>query len=263
MPPGMFRLLRDPYWHVRNLYLVIVRKVIQQTYDADNVCINVGGGLHVRKGWKVLDYSSGAYPYSGHGLDFNVNLQTVDRKTNPLPIKSGSVRCLLSSHCLEHVTIDRVQECFYEFHRILTTNGVFRLVVPDVDLAFMAWEKKDAAFFGLSGVSRGALDLAMLKYFSNSASKNYHRETVAGDLARLGRDDFLQKYETRKISPDHDFSQHVTWFNWTRIKNLACSAGFADNNVSRSAFGQSEFPMLRDDMDNRNVPLSIFVEMVK
>ena len=123
VPSGIFGLCGHLYWSLRNIFFSIARKILQYSYDTNNICVDIGGGLSPKRGWKVLDYGSNAYPHGKSMLDYNFDLQSTNRVSGPLPIETNSVNFLFSSHCLEHITISAVRECFYEFYRILKKGG--------------------------------------------------------------------------------------------------------------------------------------------
>lgn len=50
----------------------------------------------------------------------------------PLPVASGSMDVVYSSHFIEHVPRDRVRALLRECHRVLKPGGLLRLVVPDL-----------------------------------------------------------------------------------------------------------------------------------
>lgn len=53
-----------------------------------------------------------------------------------LPISDNSVELLYCSHVLEHLSLSEFRTALQNCHRVLRPNGIFRLVVPDLE--FMA-----------------------------------------------------------------------------------------------------------------------------
>lgn len=49
-----------------------------------------------------------------------------------LPFRSGTVECVYASHVLEHLYDDEARKLLTECYRILESQGVIRLVVPDL-----------------------------------------------------------------------------------------------------------------------------------
>src|SRR5215470_9689688 len=52
-----------------------------------------------------------------------------------LPIESGSCSGVYASHVLEHLSRNDIDAALAETYRILKPGGIFRLVVPDLELA--------------------------------------------------------------------------------------------------------------------------------
>ena len=48
------------------------------------------------------------------------------------PFKDNTVDVIYASHCLEHFTKDQGMQFLRECHRVLKTNGILRVVVPDL-----------------------------------------------------------------------------------------------------------------------------------
>ena len=51
-----------------------------------------------------------------------------------LPEENGSVDNLYCSHVLEHLSLDDFRKALRESHRVLKPGGVFRLVMPDLEV---------------------------------------------------------------------------------------------------------------------------------
>lgn len=68
-------------------------------------------------------------------LDYSPSSPSVTRANllAPLPLKSGSVELVYSSHFLEHIPKPDVQSFLGECHRVLQPGGVLRLVLPDLE----------------------------------------------------------------------------------------------------------------------------------
>ena len=48
---------------------------------------------------------------------------------------------------MEHLTISQVEYIFREVHRILMPGGIFRILVPNIELYFDKYDSKDLSFF--------------------------------------------------------------------------------------------------------------------
>lgn len=79
---------------------LIIPKLYYKTFNKKNdLKVNIGGGLFVRKGWKVLDYHTSWYDYSNIFIDYNFDLCT----NKQMPFKDNSVDYFYSSHTFEHI----------------------------------------------------------------------------------------------------------------------------------------------------------------
>jgi predicted SAM-dependent methyltransferase len=64
-----------------------------------------------------------------------------------LPIDADSMDYIVSIHALEEVPIPALQLALVELRRILKTNGVLRLVLPDFDRGLQAYLAKESSYF--------------------------------------------------------------------------------------------------------------------
>ena len=65
----------------------------------------------------------------------------------PLPFENERFEAIYTSHCMEHLTISQVEYIFREVHRILMPGGIFRILVPNIELYFDKYDSKDLSFF--------------------------------------------------------------------------------------------------------------------
>ena len=59
---------------------------------------------------------------------------------------------------MEHLTQDATNVVFAETKRVLKNNGVFRISVPDADLAYNALKNNDVSFFDTFQASEKSLN---------------------------------------------------------------------------------------------------------
>jgi len=105
--------------------------------------LNLGCGEQTPRQWINVDYSLGAriskLPLFGL---INKNLRLFDINWNPdivlhdlrkeFPWEDQEVDVIYSSHTLEHLSREEGLHFLRECHRVLKTNGVIRIVVPDL-----------------------------------------------------------------------------------------------------------------------------------
>lgn len=97
----------------------------------------------------------------GGGPFFNfsswLNLESVPSPSNPIPtqlthettipLETGSVRTVFSSHCFEHLDDETVARCLCEANRVLDTEGLLVIKLPNFDAALNAWQNNDLSYF--------------------------------------------------------------------------------------------------------------------
>ncbi len=60
-----------------------------------------------------------------------------------LPIDDNTAEIILSQYSIEHVTNDAAEFFFKESYRALKPKGVFRVVVPNIELDMRAYKNND------------------------------------------------------------------------------------------------------------------------
>jgi len=117
--------------------------------------LNIGCGPKAVKGWINLDKSWKVYltrfPVLKVPLRFLATLRLINRLTpseelpaelgirrhdvaRGLPFKDNEVDCIYSSHMLEHLSRSKANFVLEECYRVLKSDGILRLVVPDLHL---------------------------------------------------------------------------------------------------------------------------------
>jgi predicted SAM-dependent methyltransferase len=129
---------------------MVEKKTIDHIHGAppEHLRINLGSGLNTARGWVNVDKSFGPWltrhPFIKRGLR-RMTLLSEDQfearwpaevlhlnVTKGLPWPDGSVEAIYSSHMLEHLDQAKAQQLLQECHRVLTTGGIIRIVVPDL-----------------------------------------------------------------------------------------------------------------------------------
>jgi predicted SAM-dependent methyltransferase len=105
-----------------------------------NLKINIGSGLSGVDGWYNIDNSPtillSRLPLGRKLFKTPVWPRDVHRHDvkKGLPFPDGSASYIYSSHAFEHFTYDESLTVAKECFRVLRTNGVLRIVVPDLRL---------------------------------------------------------------------------------------------------------------------------------
>lgn len=231
--------------------------------------------------WTVINHPS--MHYGKDYMDIKWDLLTED----PLPIEDDQAKIIFSRYTLEHVTDKAVTHLFREAFRALGSGGFIRIIVPDIDIFYMAYlarmpdlyyrPNQDHEEFPndkfLSNPNRASFEQRFLWTFASNASE-LHPD---GASTRISDKEFQKvfgelKYEealdycTAKCSLDVQKrypENHINWFNANKLGKMLGDAGFGE--VYRSGFGQSLCPILRDVnlFEARRPEIGLYVEAKK
>jgi len=83
--------------------------------------INLGCGAKFNERWVNVDFTSTGKDAIAHNL------------TQGIPFKDNSFKVAYHSHVLEHFTKEGAEKFIAECYRILQTNGVLRVAIPDLE----------------------------------------------------------------------------------------------------------------------------------
>ena len=102
--------------------------------------INLGAGPYWHKdGWHVLDHKLKS-PQPGK----------VNGDISKINLSSKSCDVAFTSHVIEHIPHLKIQKVFTEINRVLKTNGVLRILVPDMEKFAKAYADKNKSFFKIA-----------------------------------------------------------------------------------------------------------------
>ncbi|NQW41857.1 MAG: methyltransferase domain-containing protein [Bacteroidetes bacterium] len=237
------------------------RQQIINHYNDNFKCLNIGGGNFLKENWRVLDYISPQYLYNKDFIDYNINLLELKQ----WPIQDNSFNYIYSSHCLEHLTNEAGLNTFMEAYRILKPKGVFRLTLPDIDTAYNAYKNNDLNFFieNVNAKDASSLLSYFLDFFTNIASSKIDKSLFVNDFRTLTQEDFLSKYIPKIIDlSTHDFSKHINWFNFDKIKMFGNQSGFKEIILSKRGESVSE-EMRTPQFDHKPGNYCIYVDLIK
>ncbi|HMT27667.1 MAG TPA: methyltransferase domain-containing protein, partial [Bacteroidia bacterium] len=106
---------------------------------------NIGAGEFAHPFWTNVDNGNDFYTeingISKHGISHDL----FDHK--PLPIEDNSAEVVYTSHTMEHIDDASVSFLFRDAYRILKKGGVIRVVVPNIELSYAAWQRGDRKYF--------------------------------------------------------------------------------------------------------------------
>jgi len=240
------------------------------------VYYNIGAGSFRHKDWINIDHSSDWYSgVQGEMIEWNL------LELSPIKIISNSADLLYSSHVIEHVTDEAVQNLCNEMYRVLKPNSVARIQAPNVDIFYNNFKKNNITSWlanknpSMSKIPLGNVSpaQAFVWAFASNAT-NIHRD---GANKRL-TDDMINKaffekdyvdalnYCTSFVSLEKQKKypgNHMNWWNPTKIISMLEEVGFSE--VYESHFGESKAIEMRDTkyFDFGHKGISFYVEARK
>lgn len=197
------------------------KKFIEDAIAKNDLRLNLGSGKTTIEGWLNLDMAIGA------------RILTMKLPGGLKKFKDNSVRCIYTSHFLEHIEYPNtalaiVKEC----HRILIPGGTLRIIVPGIEKIIQAYSENDQAFFAIQ--------------------KEMHPSWCNSKLDHL-------MYALQQGG------EHKYGYDFETMKALLTQAGF--NQIIESDHNQSHEEILRIDYrtrtDNHGRYLSLYVDAVK
>src|SRR5215207_2380550 len=123
------------------------RQTYHEVYTKDSIgkrrFYNIGSGSFYHPYWTNLDYVSDWYK----GIQVNVvHIDLMEK--GPLPIEPGTAEVIYTSHTIEHIKDDAVQNLFNESFKALKKGGFIRVTTgPDADTDFEALKRGDSHWF--------------------------------------------------------------------------------------------------------------------
>ncbi len=274
-----FRLLPDPMLNFLKkirvlssdfvvLYAIPRKKRIKimEAYNEDVFYLNIGAGLeHQKKHWRILEFCSDpirtiGYRYPPELIDYDVDLMQL--KSWDIPNNKADL--IYTSNCLEHLSSEAAMVVFKEAYRIMKRGGVFRVLLPNIDLAYNAYLRNDLEFFTYNRpVTEQSIETHFVQYFTSFKLEECDIQKFKKDFSILDKESFLDKYVNKK-SHEHDYHKHQSWNNFNKIKRIALEAGFKKKSIILSSYKQSICPEMRTkEFDNSTPQWSLYVEVIK
>jgi predicted SAM-dependent methyltransferase len=175
----------------------------------------------------------------GRGLQCWVNIE-IDRHRDTtlcldvrrqLPFSDGSVRRILIEHVLEHVDFRQdVPVMLRDYHRVLETGGVLRIIVPDAERFVKAYAMNNIAAW----------------------------KELNWDPTNLPSDIHTPMHVLNHIF--HQSGEHMFAYDFSTLAMTLRKAGF--KRVEKAAYRTSADPELAIDQEN-HAPYSLYVEAIK
>ncbi|MBI4993482.1 methyltransferase domain-containing protein [Candidatus Wolfebacteria bacterium] len=204
------------------LSFIVKNRRIKIDESRGDVLVNLGCGLRCLPHWINIDGSLTAflglkrfnfinkllYKLAGSSAHYSFKEFNNIIKNNKLyfydlrrgaPFFDESVDVIYASHFLEHLAKNEAKKFIQECRRILKKNGLIRLAVPDLDIAFKMYQKGKVeemldSFFYTSD----AYDFHMHKY-------NYNFQTLKKLLEEINFSQIKKQSYQKGECPDINF----------------------------------------------------------
>lgn len=248
---------------------------------------NIGAGAFSHSCWTNVDFISDWYKSNNKktlgGINYDLFL------LQPVPVESNTAEIIYTSHTIEHVNNAAVQNLFNEAYRMLKPGGFLRIVTPDTELEYRAWQQNDRSYFYWIDWYSSPEDVKRLKM-----RKPLNQETTAqiflenfasqasliplkGSPKRIDDEQLSRLFKTMSFEQALDYctslcdieiqkqnpGAHINWFTEKKLREMLQKAGF--KTIYRSAYGQSFCSVMRDlNFFDTTIPkVSLYVEAVK
>lgn len=173
----------------------------------------------------------------------NLMLRDCRRK---LPFSDSSVDYIYTSHFLEHLKRFEAEKVLKECFRVLTNNGIIRVVVPDLEIILKKYTERDKQFF---------LDLFYKE--DRKAAENFPLADMLSDVFYPDENKLQQNY-LKKIS-SFFIRPHLWMYDSDSLTRLLKTSGFSV--VEKMRFRKGSVP----DLDILDIfpEISIYLEAKK
>lgn len=239
-----------------------INKIIKDKVECktEGFSINLGAGKWHKRNWKNIDwYSDEIF------VDYKLNLL----EECGLPFKDNVVSKVFTSHLIEHISDENLENMLHEIHRVMQDNAILRITCPDADLAFEAYKNKEIDFFySKNGVSLAGdtIERRLVNFFASYEKNDYSGGPIVTDnevkekIDSLSKSDFI-KWCKNQIPLDAEYIGHINGYYFEKLECMLKEAGF--RNIIKSKFRKSSDIELRgEEFDNRPQQ-SLFVECYK
>lgn len=243
---------------------------------------NIGAGAFYHPHWTNIDFVSDWYG------KVQKNVRHFDLMSlSPLPIDSNSAEIVYTSHTIEHVSEQAVENLFKEAYRVLKSGGGLRVTTgPDADLDWRAMKSGDTSWFywdewySKSGTyeniyHKPANEMSIYDRWLHHVASQLVENDVSPSKIKFSSKQIQEIVESKSMgealnyftalcefNPDRP-GNHISWWNYEKIRDFLERAGF--ETVYRSGYGQSAYQVLRNTalFDNTHPQMSVYVEAIK
>jgi predicted SAM-dependent methyltransferase len=187
-----FNRIIKPYYSIQRL-LRIGEKTLNKFVKVNKEYLNIGAGpVWQHERFVTIDQCFETDEALGR-----INVDLV--KDLPLPFEDDSFKGIYSSHCFEHLTEAEITKILGEAYRVLEIGGTIRVVVPDMESMFDAYDRRDGTYADWFRAKQGRPGH---NWFKDSWLR-LHTRSFAGHV--VDKFDDEQLYEIYKNNNREDF----------------------------------------------------------
>lgn len=172
------------------------RRIVSLCRNDGEICLEIGSGSKKGKGiWKTLDLAL--------GCDFYWDLAL------GLPFSDNRVSMIYSSHVFEHFTHTEATALLAECHRVLISNGIFSICVPNARPyleSYVGGSPLQESFYSYRAALHGTTGMDYVNYmaYMNGTHKNmFDENSLLSMLARAG----FRNVRLRAFDPSLDMAE--------------------------------------------------------
>lgn len=225
-------------------------EIQNEPYTGGPLKLNIGAGFWALKGWRTLDCYQDA--------DFFADLREMTR----LEIEDNCIEKAFSSHCIEHIKDEHIENLFKEIYRCMKPGGIFRVSCPDFDKAYEAYKNNNVSWFKWLKQSHiGEMFLnTIVSYEHMAGGPQASEELVKEKFETLSKDEFIN-WAKGLVDESRPYIAHRNAIHFDKLKGLLEKAGF--KKIIKSSYQKSADKELRGEQFDRYQDLSLFVECYK
>ena len=207
------------------------------------------------------------------GIDYDPDLSEIALDLNykkSLPFTNNSFKGIYSSHCLEHLTDDKVLWWLKESYRTLKINGILRITVPDIKEYLIAYDRKDAEYFDwIRGEQTYRFDSwlrLIVRAFAEPVVDKFTDKELKKLYKKSNHENFLNFF-TDKVNKIKDEKYlipgcHKSWWSTDKMTKYMRKAGFKTIKITKRK--ESMCKIFNEDIFNNTCPtMSFYIEAVK
>jgi SAM-dependent methyltransferase len=236
----------------------ILKKLIR--VDPKNRLIYLGGGAN----WYFPRWENIDFYHTSVFVDYKIDF----RLKQSLPFEKESVLAIFTSHVLEHLDDNTVKYLLLECYKILKSNGILRISVPDMDKAFKAYKEKDHSFFDKGGVicKGDEIERKFVNFFASYKEEDYSGGPIVSPEEVKEKVRTLDKYSFCKwcvslIPQNATYKAHINAFDYDKLRLILKKIGF--RRIYKSRFRKSRLKIMQaTEFDNRPI-VSLYIEAIK